>query len=197
MAVDAHRAGPWIVEPQRELDEAGFAAAVRPDDGDGFAGLDLQRDVVQHLLPRRVTKIHSVELDQPFRLGKRQRARLLGDRARRVEQIADAADADGGPQESAWRLGERPDRTGQRSNRAEKSNQRSDGHGAVLDSHGADDDHAKPADHGDRFGHHGANQSDLINDPGELQNLAHPEHPDYNPAHVAEMLGKLNKLVRE
>ena len=38
---------------------------------------------------------------------------------------------------------------------------------------------------------------DLTKDPGELQNLAHPEHPDYDPARVAEMLGKLNKLVRE
>jgi arylsulfatase A-like enzyme len=38
---------------------------------------------------------------------------------------------------------------------------------------------------------------DLINDPGELQNLAHPEHPDYDPTHVAELLKKLNQLVRE
>jgi hypothetical protein len=37
---------------------------------------------------------------------------------------------------------------------------------------------------------------DLIDDRGELRNLAHPEHPDYDPACVAEMLGKLNKLIR-
>ena len=38
---------------------------------------------------------------------------------------------------------------------------------------------------------------DLINDPGELQNLAHPDHPVHDLARVAEMLGKLSKLVRE
>lgn len=38
---------------------------------------------------------------------------------------------------------------------------------------------------------------DLVNDPGEMENLAHPEHPAHDPALIERMLGKLNKLVQE
>lgn len=37
---------------------------------------------------------------------------------------------------------------------------------------------------------------DLVTDPGELENLAHPDHPKYNPALIEQMLGKLHRLVR-
>jgi arylsulfatase A-like enzyme len=37
---------------------------------------------------------------------------------------------------------------------------------------------------------------DLVNDPGELQNLAHPNHPGRDPALVERMLAKLHALVR-
>jgi arylsulfatase len=37
---------------------------------------------------------------------------------------------------------------------------------------------------------------DLTNDPGELENLAHPDHPRHDPALVERMLGKLHALVR-
>lgn len=36
---------------------------------------------------------------------------------------------------------------------------------------------------------------DLVNDPGELQNLGHPDHPDHDPALVERMLAKLHALV--
>src|SRR5690625_1710659 len=36
---------------------------------------------------------------------------------------------------------------------------------------------------------------DLRNDPGELDNLAHPENPKHDPALIEKMLGKLHKLV--
>lgn len=38
---------------------------------------------------------------------------------------------------------------------------------------------------------------DLINDPGELENIGHPDHPDYDESLVERMLQKLHKLVRE
>lgn len=38
---------------------------------------------------------------------------------------------------------------------------------------------------------------DLINDPGELQNLGHPDHPRHDPALVQHMLDKLNTLLRK
>ena len=37
---------------------------------------------------------------------------------------------------------------------------------------------------------------DLMADPGELENLAHPDHPRHDPALVARMLAKLHALVR-
>ena len=36
---------------------------------------------------------------------------------------------------------------------------------------------------------------DLVNDPGELENIGHPDHPDYDPELVAAMLAKLNALI--
>jgi arylsulfatase A-like enzyme len=36
---------------------------------------------------------------------------------------------------------------------------------------------------------------DLVNDPGELENLAHPEHPRHDTALIARMLAKLHALV--
>jgi len=38
---------------------------------------------------------------------------------------------------------------------------------------------------------------DLENDPGELQNLAHPDHPQYDPALIEHMLAKLHRIVRD
>lgn len=38
---------------------------------------------------------------------------------------------------------------------------------------------------------------DLINDPGELENLGDKTHPKYNPAMVDRLLKKLHKLARE
>jgi arylsulfatase len=37
---------------------------------------------------------------------------------------------------------------------------------------------------------------DLFNDPGELHNLAHPDHPDRDPALIERMLAKLHLLVK-
>jgi arylsulfatase len=38
---------------------------------------------------------------------------------------------------------------------------------------------------------------DLVNDPGELENLGHPDHPNHDPALVEQMLAKLHVLVRD
>jgi arylsulfatase len=37
---------------------------------------------------------------------------------------------------------------------------------------------------------------DLAEDPGERENIGHPDHPAYDPALVAHMLAKLNALIR-
>ena len=36
---------------------------------------------------------------------------------------------------------------------------------------------------------------DLVNDPGELENIGNPQHPNHDPALVERMLAKLHKLV--
>lgn len=36
---------------------------------------------------------------------------------------------------------------------------------------------------------------DLVNDPGELENIGHPDHPEHDPALVERMLEKLNALI--
>jgi len=36
---------------------------------------------------------------------------------------------------------------------------------------------------------------DLVDDPGELENIGNPAHPNHDPALVERMLGKLHKLV--
>lgn len=36
---------------------------------------------------------------------------------------------------------------------------------------------------------------DLVKDPGEMENIGHPEHPDYDPVLVEQMLDKLNALI--
>ena len=36
---------------------------------------------------------------------------------------------------------------------------------------------------------------DLVNDPGEMENIGHPDHPKYNPELVEHMLKKLHALV--
>lgn len=38
---------------------------------------------------------------------------------------------------------------------------------------------------------------DLEKDPGELDNIGHPDHPDYDPEVVARMLIKLDRIIRE
>jgi arylsulfatase len=38
---------------------------------------------------------------------------------------------------------------------------------------------------------------DLVKDPGEMQNLGHPQHPEHDPKLVEQMLGKLNALIAE
>lgn len=38
---------------------------------------------------------------------------------------------------------------------------------------------------------------DLVNDPGELENLGHPKHPRHDPALVERMLAKLHRLVEQ
>ena len=38
---------------------------------------------------------------------------------------------------------------------------------------------------------------DLMDDPGEMENIAHPDHPSFNPEAVKNMLGKLNALIRD
>jgi arylsulfatase len=59
------------------------------------------------------------------------------------------------------------------------------------------EEYCNPANLDELFAHSDVALYDLVNDPGELENLAHPEHPDHDESLVAMMLAKLHKLVRE
>jgi len=37
---------------------------------------------------------------------------------------------------------------------------------------------------------------DLVKDPGEMENIGHPDHPDYDPVIVERMLDKMNALIQ-
>ena len=47
------------------------------------------------------------------------------------------------------------------------------------------------------FAHADVTLHDLVSDPGEMENLAHPEHPKHDSALVERMLAKLHALVRD
>ena len=59
------------------------------------------------------------------------------------------------------------------------------------------DDYGNPATLPDLHAHGDVGLYDLVNDPGELENIGHPDHPRYDERLVAEMLAKLHQLVLE
>ena len=58
-------------------------------------------------------------------------------------------------------------------------------------------EYGNPATLEDLYGSGDVTLHDLVEDPGELENLGHPEHPQHDPAVVERMLTKLHALVRE
>jgi arylsulfatase len=56
-------------------------------------------------------------------------------------------------------------------------------------------EYANPATVDELYASSDVSLHDLENDPGELENLAHPEHPRHDRALVARMLAKLHALV--
>ncbi|HWQ92885.1 MAG TPA: sulfatase-like hydrolase/transferase, partial [Clostridia bacterium] len=47
------------------------------------------------------------------------------------------------------------------------------------------------------YAHSDVTLHDMVKDPGELENLGHPDHPDHDPKVVEHMLRKLHLLVRD
>jgi hypothetical protein len=58
MAVEADAAFTHIIETRQQVDQRGLARAGRTDDGDLGAGRDVQADVLQHGLLRRIAEVH-------------------------------------------------------------------------------------------------------------------------------------------
>lgn len=59
------------------------------------------------------------------------------------------------------------------------------------------DEYGNPFTLEELYEHADVTLHDLVNDPGEMENLAHPEHPAHDTALVARMLAKLHALVRD
>ncbi|HMM41281.1 MAG TPA: sulfatase-like hydrolase/transferase [Thermomicrobiales bacterium] len=56
-------------------------------------------------------------------------------------------------------------------------------------------EYGNPSSLDDLYAHSDVTLHDLVNDPGEMENLAHADHPDHNPALVERMLAKLHALI--
>ena len=57
-------------------------------------------------------------------------------------------------------------------------------------------EYGNPSTLDELYAHGDVGLYDLVNDPGELQNIGNREHPDHDPALVERMLGKLHALVQ-
>ena len=57
------------------------------------------------------------------------------------------------------------------------------------------EEYGNPATYEELYATSDVTLHDLVGDPGELENLGHPEHPRHDPALVEHMLGKLHALV--
>lgn len=57
--------------------------------------------------------------------------------------------------------------------------------------------YGNPATLEELYAHSDVTLHDLVNDPAELKNLGHPDHPAHDPKLVELMLCKLNSLVRQ
>jgi len=57
-------------------------------------------------------------------------------------------------------------------------------------------EYGNPSTLDELYAHSDVTLHDLVNDPGELENLGHPDHPAYDPNLVERMLRKLHALVR-
>ena len=88
--VDRDAAVLRIVEPQQELQQRGFAAAVRADDGDRFAGLDVEAHAVEHLLLRLVGEVDVFERERARELGQRTGMNRVDDLWLTIDDFVDA-----------------------------------------------------------------------------------------------------------
>lgn len=59
------------------------------------------------------------------------------------------------------------------------------------------EEYGNPGTLGDLYAHGDPGLYDLAEDPGELENLANPDHPKHDPALLERMLAKLHALVQE
>ncbi|WP_210168236.1 sulfatase-like hydrolase/transferase [Microvirga massiliensis] len=57
------------------------------------------------------------------------------------------------------------------------------------------EEYGNPSTFDELYAHSDVALYDLVNDPGELENLAHPDHPDHDRELVERMLAKLHALV--
>jgi arylsulfatase A-like enzyme len=58
------------------------------------------------------------------------------------------------------------------------------------------EEYGNPSTLDELYAHSDVTLHDLMRDPGELENLAHPDHPRHDPTLVERMLGKLHALVQ-
>src|SRR5262249_41229884 len=87
--VDRYAPGGGIEQAWDEVEERGFPAARRPDEGDGRTRFDHSGDAVQDGLARVVAEPHVLEGDPPGETGSRHRVGSVRELGLRLEQLDD------------------------------------------------------------------------------------------------------------
>lgn len=59
------------------------------------------------------------------------------------------------------------------------------------------EEYGNPSTLEELYAHSDVGLYDLVSDPGELENLGHPDHPKHDPGLVERMLAKLHRLVEQ
>src|SRR6185503_10567842 len=62
-SIQSDDTGIRIQQPDHQIRDRGLAAATRPDNGEGGAGRDTERDIVQQQSPAWMREGHAIELD--------------------------------------------------------------------------------------------------------------------------------------
>ena len=146
-----------VVEPRQELHERGFAAAVGADDGDRFAGADVQVDAAQDRLVGMVVEADVFELERVLERRQRDWLGRIDDRRLAVEDFVHAVGGGDGLLDVAELAGEAAGRVAHAGEHREE-----DAHVAVREGDVADldaEDVRVLAEH-EVAAHHGGDEHD-------------------------------------
>ena len=93
VSVDGDRAAVPVVKAHEQIDERRLAAARRADDGDAFAGANVEVHILEQRCLRHVAERHMLQRDAARHVRKRFRIRRVRDLLRLVHEREDTSSA--------------------------------------------------------------------------------------------------------